>query len=217
MDAVDSDAAAAFWKEALGYERLYERGAYTALGPPEGDTRPRLLIQRVDVVSPGKTAVHLDIRVDDPEAEVARLEGLGARVAWRVDETDRGGSSWTTMAAPQGTLFCVCPHPRGEVGPCRCRRARRYVVIGAGIHGLSTAWHLAKELEARGLGSGADVVVLDKTGVGAGPSGLACGVIRNNYFQPAMRELMAHSVEVWESDPEAFHYHPVGYLQIAPR
>ena len=93
----------------------------------------------------------------------------------------------------------------------------KVVVIGAGIHGLSTSWHLAKELEARGLGSGEDVVVLDKTGVGAGPSGLACGVIRNNYFQPAMRELMAHSVEVWESDPEAFHYHPVGYLQVAPR
>ena len=27
---------------------------------------------------------------------------------------------------------------------------------------------------------------------------------------------MAHSVTVWDSDPEAFHYHPVGYLQIAP-
>jgi glycine/D-amino acid oxidase-like deaminating enzyme len=92
----------------------------------------------------------------------------------------------------------------------------RYVVIGAGVHGLSTAWHLAKELEARGTGSGADVVILDKEGIGAGPSGIACGVIRNNYFQPAMRELMAHSVGVWESDPEAFHYHPIGYLQIAP-
>ena len=31
-----------------------------------------------------------------------------------------------------------------------------------------------------------------------------------------MRELMAHSVAVWESDPGAFAYHPVGYLQIAP-
>jgi glycine/D-amino acid oxidase-like deaminating enzyme len=92
----------------------------------------------------------------------------------------------------------------------------RFVVIGAGIHGLSTAWHLAQELEARGTRSGADVVVLDKTGVGAGPSGIACGVIRNNYFQPAMRELMAHSVAVWESDPEAFHYRDVGYLQVAP-
>jgi glycine/D-amino acid oxidase-like deaminating enzyme len=27
---------------------------------------------------------------------------------------------------------------------------------------------------------------------------------------------MAHSVSVWESDPEAFSYHPVGFLQIAP-
>jgi glycine/D-amino acid oxidase-like deaminating enzyme len=92
----------------------------------------------------------------------------------------------------------------------------RFIVIGAGVHGLSAAWHLATGLEATGRGSGADVVILDKEGVGAGPSGIACGVIRNNYFQPAMRELMAHSVQVWESDPEAFHYHAIGYLQIAP-
>ena len=92
----------------------------------------------------------------------------------------------------------------------------RFVIIGAGIHGLSTAWHLASELEARGLGGGADIIVLDKRGIGEGASGIACGVVRNNYFQPAMRELMAHSVSVWESDPQAFAYHPVGYMQIAP-
>ncbi|MDE0357795.1 MAG: FAD-binding oxidoreductase [Gammaproteobacteria bacterium] len=91
----------------------------------------------------------------------------------------------------------------------------KYVIIGAGIHGLSTAWHLARELRASGRGDGRDIVVIDKTGVGAGASGIACGVIRNNYFQPAMRELMAHSVAVWESDPEGFSYHPVGYLQIS--
>src|SRR3546814_5933846 len=28
--------------------------------------------------------------------------------------------------------------------------------------------------------------------------------------------LMAHSVAVWESDPKAFSYHPVGYMQISP-
>src|SRR5258708_441300 len=84
------------------------------------------------------------------------------------------------------------------------------------MHGLSTAWHLARELEARGAGSGADIVVLDKSGVGAGAAGVACGPIRNNYFQPAMRELMAHNVTVWESDADAFSYHPVGFLQTAP-
>jgi glycine/D-amino acid oxidase-like deaminating enzyme len=65
-----------------------------------------------------------------------------------------------------------------------------FVVVGAGIHGLSTAYHLAKELLTRGIGSGADVVVLDKAQPGAGASGIACGVVRNNYFPPAMSELM---------------------------
>ena len=91
-----------------------------------------------------------------------------------------------------------------------------YLIIGAGIHGLSTAYHLALELKRRGSGGGADILVVDKTAIAAGASGIACGVIRNNYFQPAMRELIAHSVAVWESDAESYSYHPVGYMQISP-
>jgi methylglutamate dehydrogenase subunit A len=75
---------------------------------------------------------------------------------------------------------------------------------------------LAEDLRRSGRGSGKDVLVIDKTGIAAGASGIACGVIRNNYFQPAMRRLMAHSVSVWESDPQAFSYNPVGYMQISP-
>src|ERR1700741_1539282 len=92
----------------------------------------------------------------------------------------------------------------------------KYVIVGAGIHGLSTAWHLGENLRKSGKGSGKDILVIDKTGIAAGASGIACGVIRKNYFQPAMRRLMAHSVSVWESDPAAFSYHPVGYMQISP-
>lgn len=91
-----------------------------------------------------------------------------------------------------------------------------YLIIGAGIHGLSTAYHLALELKAKGKGDGSNIVVVDKNSVGAGASGIACGVVRNNYFQPAMRELMAQCVEVWESDSTAYSYHPVGYMQISP-
>ncbi|MEE8273209.1 MAG: FAD-binding oxidoreductase, partial [Alphaproteobacteria bacterium] len=95
-------------------------------------------------------------------------------------------------------------------------RHARYVIIGAGVHGLSSAYHLALELKGRGRGNGGDILVVDKTGIAAGASGIACGVVRNNYYQPAMRELMAECVAVWESDPEAYHYHPVGFMQISP-
>jgi len=92
----------------------------------------------------------------------------------------------------------------------------KYLIIGAGIHGLSTAYHLALQLKAQGKGDGRDILVVDKSGIAAGASGIACGVVRNNYFQPAMRLLMAHSVAVWETDPEGYSYHPVGYMQISP-
>ncbi|NKB76435.1 MAG: FAD-dependent oxidoreductase [Gammaproteobacteria bacterium] len=91
-----------------------------------------------------------------------------------------------------------------------------YLIIGAGIHGLSTAYHLALELKAKGQGDGRNILVVDKASIGAGASGIACGVVRNNYFQPAMRELMAQCVDVWESDAKAYSYHSVGYMQISP-
>lgn len=91
----------------------------------------------------------------------------------------------------------------------------KYVIIGTGIHGLSTAWHLAKELKSRKSGSGKDILVIDKAAIGTGASGIACGVVRNNYFQPAMRGLMAHSVATWEEDAEKYGYNPVGYMQIS--
>ena len=92
----------------------------------------------------------------------------------------------------------------------------KYVIVGAGIHGLSTAYHLSLELKRKGEGDGSDILIIDKTSIAAGASGIACGVVRNNYYQPAMRELMAHSVKVWESDSKAYSYHPVGYMQISP-
>src|SRR5919112_2918002 len=82
------------------------------------------------------------------------------------------------------------------------------LVVGAGVHGLSTAWHLARK--------GQRVLVVDKADVAAGASGIACGVVRNNYFQPAMSELMAACVAIWESDPETLHYHGTGYVALGP-
>ncbi len=90
------------------------------------------------------------------------------------------------------------------------------VVVGGGVHGLSAAYHLALELEAVGRGTGRDIVVLEKSRIGAGASGIACGVVRNFYFSEPMAEVIRVSVELFESDPEGFGYHPVGYIAAVP-
>ena len=43
-----------------------------------------------------------------------------------------------------------------------------YAIIGAGIHGLSTAWHLAAKLKTKGKGDGSKIVVIDKDSIAGG-------------------------------------------------
>jgi hypothetical protein len=119
IDAVEAEETARFWAAALGYRTLYHRDPYTVMGPVDG-AGPRVLVQRVEERDPGKTSVHLDLRVTDPRREVGRLCTLGARVQRVVEEA---GTRWTVMADPEGTLFCVCParpsreRPAGANGP----------------------------------------------------------------------------------------------------
>ena len=84
----------------------------------------------------------------------------------------------------------------------------RFVVVGAGVHGLSTAAHLAEE--------GADVVVLEKNRVGAGASGISGGIVRNFYLSAAMNEIVRQSVELFELDPQLFGFRQVGYVAAVP-
>ncbi len=57
------------------------------------------LIQNIE---PGREGVHIDIETDDVEAEVERLEKLGARRREKV-------KGWWVMIAPGGHPFCVVP------------------------------------------------------------------------------------------------------------
>lgn len=88
----------------------------------------------------------------------------------------------------------------------------KYVIVGGGVHGLSTAWHLAMNLKAAGKGSGADVILLDKSQPGAGASGIACGCVRNFYMTEPLHAIIRHSVDVWNYDPVLFGFQQVGYL-----
>lgn len=92
--ADDLDDANRFWSAALGCAVGETDGQYTELEGPDGEHR--LLLQKVDHPS----RVHLDIEADDLEAEVSRLEKLGAK---RVADVKR----WVVMEAPTGHRFCV--------------------------------------------------------------------------------------------------------------
>jgi hypothetical protein len=94
----DVHAAAEFWARALGrpVDRGHPgtRGDYVMLETPPDE--PIVQIQRVD----HESRVHIDIETDDIPAEVARLEGLGAKVVGRLER-------WVVMQAPSGQRFCV--------------------------------------------------------------------------------------------------------------
>ncbi|MFP2910221.1 VOC family protein [Pyxidicoccus sp. 3LFB2] len=101
----DLDAATEFWSRAFGRPS----------NPPQpdspnyrelkaGDGEPMLLLQKVQHPS----RVHLDIETDDIEAEVKRLEALGAK---RVEFVQR----WWVMEAPSGHRFCVVRPQRGSL------------------------------------------------------------------------------------------------------
>lgn len=95
----DLDAAADFWAAALGFKRAAADTPATAPYVHMDKKDPNGLdieVQQVD----HESRVHIDIETDDIEAEVARLEKLGAK---KVKNYER----WWVLEAPTGQRFCV--------------------------------------------------------------------------------------------------------------
>lgn len=96
--AEDPQSGAAFWSQALGMPQRQ-------LPDEEGEKYVRLMDEHSDLhievqAVEHESRVHLDIETDDIDAEVARLEALGAEVVGRV-------RTWCVMRAPTGQKFCV--------------------------------------------------------------------------------------------------------------
>jgi predicted enzyme related to lactoylglutathione lyase len=104
----DLSIAAEFWSRAFGkrVESADEDGDGKYARLETGDDEPIILLQKVAHAS----RVHLDIETDDIEAEVKRLEALGAK---RVEFVHR----WWVMEAPTGHRFCVVRPQRTPFGP----------------------------------------------------------------------------------------------------
>lgn len=97
------EASLAFWAAATGREVQPAQEAdspYRSLGIFEGD----LLVEVQRVGEGTAPRVHLDVDTDDVEAEVRRLEGLGAK---RLESYDDG--RYWQMVDPGGLVFCVIP------------------------------------------------------------------------------------------------------------
>jgi len=92
------EEAASFWGSALGRPARSlndpQNANYRELAGPESEVQ--VLVQSVSHPS----RVHVDIETDDIDAEVHRLESLGAKRVAQV-------KSWWVMEAPTGQRFCV--------------------------------------------------------------------------------------------------------------
>ena len=105
------DQELAFWQGALGQE-LPESYSAEYHGAFLRGNDLMLLMQRLESGAP---RVHLDIHTDDLDAEVARLERLGAERVQKVQ-------TWWVMRDPAGLLFCVLPMSPGSLNDENAQR-----------------------------------------------------------------------------------------------
>jgi len=108
----DHDRELAFWSGATGQQliRFDRHPEYHGAELPGHDLG--LLVQRL---GDGPGRVHFDIHTDDPAAELARLEKLGAELVAQVH-------AWWIMRDPAGLPFCVIPEPPGALNDSNAQR-----------------------------------------------------------------------------------------------
>jgi len=110
FDCDDAATLARFWAAALARSvdtsQPEPSEQFARIGGTEPDV-PAMLFSKVPEGRTAKNRVHLDLETDDRAGEVERLVGLGATV---VHDRDEWGSRWTTLADPEGNVFCVASH-----------------------------------------------------------------------------------------------------------
>ena len=111
VDAHDPRALAEFWAEVLGWKigegvNDIEVWIERELGDPNNTGFPDILFLKNSDVKSVKNRLHLDLRPDDQDAEVRRLEKLGAKRI-EIGQSADPDTSWVVMADPEGNEFCV--------------------------------------------------------------------------------------------------------------
>ena len=118
IDSQNPRMLSAWWAEALDWQLVYESDDECVIIPgwvtpdhmastPWEQTGPGLVFVTVPEAKTVKNRLHLDLAPhisQDRDAEIARLEQLGAR---RVDVGQGEDVTWTVFADPEGNEFCV--------------------------------------------------------------------------------------------------------------
>lgn len=106
IDCNDLDAAIKFWSIALDAteEPVAPQSTHVYRQLKLPDSEIRILLQHTNDVKVAKERMHFDIETDDVEAEVQRLEALGAQ---RWDHQENRGFDFWVMQDPWGNEFCV--------------------------------------------------------------------------------------------------------------
>jgi predicted enzyme related to lactoylglutathione lyase len=108
FDCADARAQAAFWAAVTGWSATEQDSTpghiEYSVDPPDGGL-PRLYFTTVPEPKRAKNRLHLDLIPpgDDQQAELVRLQALGARVLAEQPP----GVSWKLLVDPEGNEFCL--------------------------------------------------------------------------------------------------------------
>ena len=102
VDARDPVALGSWWAQALGWVVVDDDPAVFEIRPSI-EQLPGLLFLSVPEAKAAKNRLHLDLRPDDQEREVARLVALGATPT----DVGQGAQTWVVLKDPEGNEFCV--------------------------------------------------------------------------------------------------------------
>jgi len=105
VDCADPGRLLAFYADALGYRPHGTEGEQYFSAVSIDGTGPKLVFQKVPEAKAGKNRMHLDLVVDDIEAEAQRFVALGATRGERISEY---GGTWIVMHDPEGNELCLC-------------------------------------------------------------------------------------------------------------
>ena len=105
IDSPQPDRLARFYEQLLGWTRTYDDDGEIVIEDPDGTAVPFLFLEVGDPKAT-KNRLHLDLRPDDQEAEVARALELGATHV-DIGQHEDPDVTWVVLADPDGNELCI--------------------------------------------------------------------------------------------------------------